>query len=219
MLPVEGFSDLDAAWQRALAQAWRAHVLGNIGVGAVLTDRTGFIVAEGRNRVVDTTAPPGRLHGNHLAHAEMDVLAQLPVGDYDHHTIWTTLEPCLLCTSAVVTSHVGVVRFAAGDPLWGGLHELPAMNAQAARRWPERIGPMSGPIAAFCAILPLVWFFRTQGGGAAVKAYESEHGGLVDLAARLAGSRMLDALGGESVDAVLDRLWSDLVEAGAPPTG
>jgi tRNA(Arg) A34 adenosine deaminase TadA len=211
---VEGFSELDAAWQRALAQAWRAHVLGNIGVGAVLTDRTGFIVAEGRNRVVDTSAPPGRLHANYLAHAEIDVLAQLPVGDYERHTIWTTLEPCLLCTSAVVTSHVGIVRFVASDPLWVGLDQLPGINAQVAGRWPERIGPIGGPIAAFCAVLPLVWFFRTQGGGAAVRAYESEHGGLVEMARRLSESRTLDPLGGYPVEAVLDLLWPDLVEAG-----
>ena len=211
---MDGFGELDAAWQRALAQAWRAHVLGNIGVGAVLTDRTGFIVAEGRNRTVDTSAPPGRMHGNNLAHAEIDVLAQLPVGDYDHHTIWTTLEPCLLCISAIVTSHVGIVRFAARDPLWAGLEALPEVNAQAARRWPERIGPMSGPIGAFCAILPMVWFLRTQGGGAAVGSYESGDARLVEMAGRLAESRMLDPLGGESVEAVLDRLWPDLVEAG-----
>jgi len=209
---MEGFSDLDAAWQRALAQAWRAHILGNIGVGAILTDRTGFIVGEGRNRVVDTSAPPGRLHGTYLAHAEMDVLAQLPVGDYEHHTLWTTLEPCLLCISAVVTGHVGMVRFAARDPLWVGLDQLPGINAQAARRWPQRIGPMEGPIAAFCSILPLVWFFRTQGGGEAVRAYESDQARLVEMARRLAGARTLDELGGEPVEAVLERLWSDLIE-------
>ncbi len=141
---VESFNELDAAWQLALAQAWRAHVLGNIGVGAVLTDRTGFIVGKGRNRVVDTSAPPGRLHGNYLAHAEMDVLAQLPAGDYEHHTLWTTLEPCLLCLSAIVTSHVGAVRFAAPDPLWDGLEELRGINAQVDKRWPRRIGPLTG---------------------------------------------------------------------------
>lgn len=208
------FSDLDATWQRALAQAWRAHVLGNIGVGAVLTDRTGFIVAEGRNRVIDTNAPPGRLYGNYLAHAEMDVLAQLSVGDYEHHTVWTSLEPCLLCMSAIVTSHVGVVRFAAPDPLWLGIEGLPGINPQADKRWPKRIGPMTGPIASFSALLPLVWFFRNQGGGAATRAYEADHAGLVALASRLADENTLETLGGEPVEAVLDRLWSDLVEAG-----
>lgn len=213
MVGVENFNDLDAAWQRALSQAWRAYVLGNIGVGAVLTDPTGFIVGEGRNRVVDTTAPPGRLHGNYLAHAEMDVLAQLPAGDYEDHTIWTTLEPCLLCVSAIVTSHVGVVRFAAPDPLWRGLEEVRGINAQADKRWPQRIGPMTGPTAAFCAVLPMVWFFRNQGGGAAVRAYESDYAGLVELSRKLAGERTLDALGGQAVDVALERLWPDLVDA------
>ena len=208
------FDDLDAAWQRALAQAWRAHVLGNIGVGAVLTDRSGTIIAEGRNRVCDTSAPPGRLHGNYLAHAEMDVLAQLPVGDFEHHTIWTTLEPCLLCVSAVVTSHVGVVRFAAPDPLWVGIDRLRDRNAQADKRWPERIGPLTGPVAAFCAVLPMVWFFRQQGGGSAVSAYEADHPDLVALAHTLAHEETLDLLGGERVERVLDELWPRLVPAG-----
>ena len=209
---MNGFDDLDGAWQRAIAQAWRAHVLGNIGVGAVLTDRSGTIIAEGRNRVCDTTAPPGRLHGNYLAHAEMDVLAQLPIGDYEHHTIWTTLEPCLLCVSAAVTSHVGVVRFAAPDPLWLGIEQLRQVNPQADKRWPERIGPLAGPVASFCALLPMVWFFRRQGGGAAVRAYETDRPRLVTLARRLAEQGTLDPLGGEAVETVLEQLWEDLVE-------
>jgi tRNA(Arg) A34 adenosine deaminase TadA len=208
------FDDLDAAWQRALAQAWRAHVLGNIGVGAILTDRSGTIIAEGRNRVSDTTAPPGHLHGTYLAHAEMDVIAQLPVGDYDHHTIWTTLEPCLLCMSAAVIAHLGAVRFAAPDPLWAGIERLPELNEQARKRWPEVRGPLTGPVASFCAVLPMVWFYRRQGGGTAVSVYEVDHPGLVALGRRLAGERTLDGWGGEPVEVVLDRLWDDLGEAG-----
>ena len=208
------FDDLDLVWQRALAQAWRAHVLGNIGVGAVLTDRTGAIVTEGRNRVADTTAPPGRLHGTGLAHAEMDVMAQLPIGDYDHHTIWTTLEPCLLCMSAAVTAHLRAVSFAAPDPLWGGIQQMPSLNAQAAKRWPEVVGPLTGPVASFCAVLPMVWFFRRQGGGSATEAYEEDHSGLVALAQQLAAEQTLEPWGGDAVEVVLERLWAELVEAG-----
>jgi tRNA(Arg) A34 adenosine deaminase TadA len=208
------FDDLDATWQRALAQAWRAHLLGNIGVGAVLTDQMGTIVAEGRNRVGDTSAPPGRLHGTYLAHAEMDVLAQLAVGDYEHHTIWTTLQPCLLCMSAVVTTHVGFVRFMAPDPLWDGIEKLPELNPQAGKRWPDVVGPLGTPFASFCAMLPMVWFFQRQGGGAAVRSYEADYPGLVALAHRLADERTLDPWGGEPVEVILERLWDDLVKAG-----
>ena len=189
-------------------------MLGSVGVGAVLTDRGGTIIAEGRNRVCDTSAPPGRLHGNYLAHAEMDVLAQLPGGDYAHHTIWTTLEPCLLCISAAVTTHVGVVRFAAPDPSWLGIERIREINPQVDRRWPERIGPLTGPVAAFSALLPMVWFFRRQGGGSATRAYEADHASLVAFSQRLAGESTLDALGGERVETVLERLWPQLVEVG-----
>ena len=62
-------------WQAALQLAWEAHGTGNIGVGAVLTDPAGAIIATGRNRVFDADAPPGRLRSTWLAHAEMDALA------------------------------------------------------------------------------------------------------------------------------------------------
>jgi tRNA(Arg) A34 adenosine deaminase TadA len=76
---------IEGPWRDALRLAWEAHGTGNIGVGAVLTDPAGAIVAAGRNRVFDADAPPGRLRSTHLAHAEMDVLAQLPPGDYPDH--------------------------------------------------------------------------------------------------------------------------------------
>lgn len=183
-------------------------------MGAVLTDPSGSIVALGRNRVGETEGPLGRLSGTYLAHAEMDVMAQLPAGDYHDHTIWTTLEPCLLCVSAAVTAHVGSVQFAAPDPLWKGLDRLPSINRQAAKRWPQLAGPLSGPVACFCAVLPMVWFLRNQGGGAAVRAYEDNHPGWVALARRLAGADVIDEWGHDPVEVVLERLWDDLVKAG-----
>ena len=208
------FGRLDSPWQRAFAQAWRAHTRGSIGVGAVLTDRAGVVVAEGRNRVGETTAPSGRLHGTYLAHAEMDVMAQLPVGDYEDHTIWTTLEPCVLCLAGAVTAHVGSVRFAAPDPLWLGIERMPAANPQIAKRWPTRTGPLAGPVAAFGAILPMVWFLERQGGGSAVSAYENGHPGWVELAGRLAGDGVMNEWTQEPVEGVLERLWEDLARAG-----
>jgi hypothetical protein len=154
------------------------------------------------------------MHGTYLAHAEVDVMAQLPVGDYEQHTVWTTLEPCVLCVAAAVTAHVGAVRFAAPDPLWVGTVELPAANPQIAKRWPDIIGPLTGPIAVFGAVLPMVWFLQRQGGGSAVSAYESDHAGWVVLARRLATERVLDGWRQDPIDVVLQRLWDDLEAAG-----
>jgi tRNA(adenine34) deaminase len=202
-------------WRAALGLAWEAHGAGNIGVGAVLTDPAGAIIATGRNRVFDADAPPGRLRSTWLAHAEMDALAQLPHGDYPEHTLWTTLEPCLMCASAVVLSHVGTVRYAAADPLWSGIDHLPGLNAQAARRWPIRCGPLRGPVAAFCGLLPLVWAVRRKADGVVARAYQKHDPALLDLARRLIGEGVLDELRGGSVEEASTRLWDDLCAVAA----
>jgi tRNA(adenine34) deaminase len=201
---------IDEPWLSAIGLAWEAYSTGNIGVGAVLTDPTGRIVACGRNRIVDTDAPPGRLRGSYLAHAEIDVLAQLPQGDYRDHVLWTTLEPCLLCAAAAVLSHVGTVRFAAADPLWSGIERLPELNAQVARRWPRRQGPVDGSLAAFCALLPLVWSVRERPDGVVIRAYEVTNPSLLELARRLVEHGALDRLRGEPVIRALDHLWPAL---------
>jgi tRNA(adenine34) deaminase len=194
--------------------AWEAHGSGNIGIGSVLTDAAGAIIAAGRNRVSDADAPAGRLRSTYLAHAEMDALAQLPHGDYPDHTLWTTLEPCLMCASAVVLSHVGTVRYAAADPLWSGIDRVPGLNAQAARRWPIRRGPLRGPVAVFCGLLPLVWAVRQKADGVVARAYQAYDPALLSLARRLIREGVLDELRGGPVEQALARLWNDLCSVG-----
>jgi tRNA(adenine34) deaminase len=215
MVPPLDAATIGEPWRAALRLAWEAHGTGNIGVGAVLTDPAGAIIATGRNRVFDVDAPPGRLRSTYLAHAEMDVLAQLPHGDYPDHTLWTTLEPCLMCASAVVLSHIGTVRYAAADPLWSGIDRLPGLNAQAARRWPIRRGPLRGPVAVFCGLLPLVWAIGQKADGVVARAYREHDPTLLCLAGRLVRESILDELCGTSVEGALSRLWADLCAVAA----
>lgn len=205
-------SALARPWKLALAQAWAAHAAGNIGVGAVLTDDDGAVVALGRNRIVDAEAPPGRLRSTFIAHAEMDVLAQLPPGDYPGHTVWTTLEPCLLCSSAIVMSGVGNVRYAARDWLWDGITRLVDVNEFVARRWPVRTGPLDSPVAVFCELLPVLWFVARKPEGAVVRRYADRHPTLLRLAERLARDGRLASLIEQPVDTALAALWDDLSE-------
>ena len=202
-------------WRAALRSAWEAHGTGNIGVGAVLTGPAGAIIATGRNRVFDADAPPGRLRSTYLAHAEMDALAQLPHGDYPDHTLWTTLEPCLMCASAVVLSHIGTLRYAAADPLWSGIDRVAGLNAQAARRWPIRHGPLAGPVAAFCGLLPLVWAVRRKADGVVARAYQEHDPALLALARRVVRYGILDELHGGSVEQAVARLWDALCAVAA----
>jgi hypothetical protein len=85
----------------------------------------------------------------------MDVLAQLPMGDFAGHTLVTTLEPCLLCRSAATMAHVGKVEFLAADSICDGLEALPHINEHAKRWYPIMRGPASGYAAAFASILPM----------------------------------------------------------------
>ncbi len=141
--------------ERALTLAWEAYCSGSFPVGCVITDATGAIVAEGRNRIGDADAPPGRVRSTAIAHAEIDALSQLPMGDYTDHVLHTSLEPCLLCRSATLLSRIGTVRFLAHDGLWTGLDRLLELNEQIEQTHPAWEGPGDGVAAAFAGVLPM----------------------------------------------------------------
>jgi tRNA(Arg) A34 adenosine deaminase TadA len=201
---------LDEPWRTAVALAWEAFVGGNVGVGALLTDPHGMIAAVGRNRVSDREAPPGRLPSTFLAHAEIDVLGQLPPGDYEHHTLWTTLEPCPLCSIAIVMANVGSVVFAARDRLWRGISRLTEVNEFIASNWPARRGPLRGPVSVFCELLPLFWFLDRKPNGTVIQNYETSHPRLLTLAKTLREDVPFTELKARDLHAVLSHLWSDL---------
>ena len=206
----ERWSALGEPWQIALALAWEAYIGGNVGVGAVLTDPHGRIVAAGRNRVSDKDAPPGRLRSTFIAHAELDVLGQLTPGDYRYHTLWTTLEPCPLCSMAIVTSNVGSVAFAARDRLWDGMSRLAEVNEFIASRWPVRRGPLVGPVSVFCELLPILWFLERKPNGSVIEKYEIQHPRLLALAKSLKGDARFADLKAPPLDVALEKLWPDL---------
>jgi tRNA(Arg) A34 adenosine deaminase TadA len=113
-----------------------------VGVGAVLADSTGAIVSRGRNQRFGP-AGPRRL----LAHAEMEALAAVPAGKdrASGAVLSTTLHPCPMCLGAIVVARVGELRFAAWDPTWLGIEQLPALNEEMRWRWPSVTGPLDGP--------------------------------------------------------------------------
>ena len=111
-----GFSPDDERFMRhALVLAKRAHEQdAEVPVGAlVVVD--GAIVGEGWNRTVSGNDPS--------AHAEIVALraAGTAVGNYrlPGATLYVTLEPCAMCSGAIVHARLKRVVYAADDPKTG----------------------------------------------------------------------------------------------------
>ena len=117
---------LDLPWQAALEMAWEAYCAGTIPIGAVVAAADGRIVARGRNRILDKSAPNGQVYDDMLAHAEINALLTLNIDQESRHhsALYTTMEPCPLCMGALYMSSVRALHFAARDPYAGSVNLL-----------------------------------------------------------------------------------------------
>ncbi len=109
--------------REALALAHESLAAGSSPIGAVLVDADGQIVARGRNRVGEAQSAEHVGHAS-VAHAEMDVYFQ--VGKLERPetlTLYSSLEPCLMCGGASALLGVGRVVWATDDA-WGGSGRL-----------------------------------------------------------------------------------------------
>ncbi|MEW6404099.1 MAG: nucleoside deaminase [Chloroflexota bacterium] len=136
---------LNEPWQAALEMAWEAYRAGTIPIGAVVADFDGKVVARGRNRIHDTSAPHGQVWGHMLAHAEVNALFDLQLDQESRHSavLYTTMEPCPLCMGAFYMSSVRTLHFAARDP-WAGSTNLLGTTPYLSRK-PIRVVPPFDP--------------------------------------------------------------------------
>jgi len=118
-----------------LEEALAAAADGNFGVGACLVDPSGRVVARGHNHVFHPY-PRSDLHAemDTMTRFEEEVRAPISLGDY---TLFTSLEPCPMCLTRLITAGVGHVYHAAPDLESGmvyKLHELTPVWVELARR-------------------------------------------------------------------------------------
>jgi tRNA(Arg) A34 adenosine deaminase TadA len=210
------WDEVEPEFQRCLVMAWASWRAGSFPVGTLITDPSGAIVVEGRNRQFETSAPNGHLFDTWLAHGEVDAIGQLPVAKYTDYTLWTSLEPCLLCTSAIVHAHVGTVRWAGADPLWRGIEKLPSLNEQTAFRWPNRMQTDNPALCAFGALVPLAFRLSTKRGSNVEKCHITRWPKLVALAEWLIADHRLADLRDQDVSKAYNDLYDQLLEAGFP---
>ena len=101
----------------AIRLAREAQRAGNLPVGAVVS-LDGEIVAEGMNSIWAPSLSPGR-------HAEIEALEAVPPELWTkarEMTLYTTLEPCLMCMGAILIHRVSRVVFGSGDSHSGASH-------------------------------------------------------------------------------------------------
>jgi tRNA(Arg) A34 adenosine deaminase TadA len=138
----EAWKDLGVPLGRCLELAYRTLQGGGLACGSVITDASGIIIAEGRNRAYDPPGGDGILQGNPLAHAELNALAEIPTErDLGDCVLWSSQQPCSMCTAAARFVKVGGVRYLAVDPAFIGTEQSGAgapldQAAQVAPEWP-----------------------------------------------------------------------------------
>ncbi|TAM46510.1 MAG: tRNA adenosine(34) deaminase TadA, partial [Burkholderiaceae bacterium] len=140
--------------QLALAQAREAFAAGEVPVGAVVVG-DGQVIATGRNNPVAAHDP--------TAHAEINALraAAQALGNYrlDGCELFVTLEPCAMCSGAMLHARLKRVVFGAADPKTGAAGSVIDLFGQAQIN--HQTAVRGGVLAGECSAL-LQDFFQQR---------------------------------------------------------
>ena len=140
--------------REALRLARQAAAGGEVPVGAVVA-MGGAIVGRGRNASIARQDP--------TAHAEILALREAAerVGNYrlEGATLYSTLEPCVMCAGALVTARVERLVFGARDLRFGGVRSK--FQVADSDLLNHRVAVVEGVLGSECVDL-LREFFETR---------------------------------------------------------
>ncbi len=138
--------------QYALELAGKAGEAGEIPVGAVLVDAQGSIVGEGNNRKERDRDP--------TAHAEIIAIRAAAQKISNWHlndlTLYVTLEPCPMCSGAIIQGRVGTLVYGADDPKTGAVRSVLNLPDSAASN--HRLTVIGGILNSACRQQLQAWF-------------------------------------------------------------
>ena len=140
--------------RRALDLARLSAAAGEVPVGAVLV-RDGKVLGEGSNRPIGSADP--------TAHAEIVAIREAAgrVGNYrlPGSTLYVTVEPCTMCTGALVHARIETLVYGAAEPRAGAVDST--VSALANPGLNHRVTVLAGVLAEQSAAL-LKEFFSTR---------------------------------------------------------
>jgi len=109
--------------QIAIKEAKKAAKRGDVPVGAVIVYKN-KIIAKAHNKK--------QLRKNSLKHAELLVInkacKKLKTWHLDECTIYVTLEPCMMCTGAIIESRIKKIYYATKSDKYGSLNKITEKN-------------------------------------------------------------------------------------------
>lgn len=145
----------DKYMRLALAAAKDAAEGGEVPIGACLVDSDGQLLATASNRTIMDNDP--------TAHAEILVVRQAAstLGNYrlTDTTMYTTIEPCVMCAGALVNARVKRLVFGAHDERFGAVETVFRLCDSEALN--HRIQIVPGVLAEECRAL-MQEFFRER---------------------------------------------------------
>jgi tRNA(adenine34) deaminase len=149
-------NEMDEFWmQKAILEARRAAGIGEVPVGCAIVAANGDLLAFASNETI--------LRNDPTAHAEIIAvrIAAAEIGNYRlvGATVYSTVEPCVMCAGALVNARVERLVFGTHDERFGAVESIfhvcdnPALN--------HKIKITSGVLADECRSL-MQDFFRSR---------------------------------------------------------
>ena len=131
----------------AIEQASIAGRIGEVPIGAVITDGADNIVSRGYNLRESQNDP--------TAHAEIIAIRKAgeATGSWrlEGSTIYVTLEPCVMCIGAIILARINRLVFGARDPKAGAVFSVYEIGSD--RRLNHTVEVTEGVCAGECSAL------------------------------------------------------------------
>ncbi len=112
--------NIDEKWMRlALKEAKKADMVDEVPIGAIIVYKD-KVIARAHNKKESSKLA--------TAHAELLAIEKAckKIGDWrlNECTLYTTIEPCVMCAGAIIQSRVGAIVYGAPDNKFGAIESV-----------------------------------------------------------------------------------------------